>query len=71
MSLKNPPQDQTLIQLLRDDLRLTSTKMSCGEGACGACTVTLAKAGTNAMILKYFPRNYWRKKLGVFYSELC
>ena len=28
-----------LLDYLRDDLRLTSVKNGCGEGACGTCTV--------------------------------
>jgi carbon-monoxide dehydrogenase small subunit len=33
--------NQTLVEVLRDDLNLTGTKEGCGEGACGTCTVLL------------------------------
>ncbi|MCX5807464.1 MAG: (2Fe-2S)-binding protein [Proteobacteria bacterium] len=33
--------NRTLLEILRDDLSLTGAKESCGEGACGACTVLL------------------------------
>jgi aerobic-type carbon monoxide dehydrogenase small subunit (CoxS/CutS family) len=35
------PIGRSLAQVLRDDLGLTGTKVACGEGHCGACTVQL------------------------------
>ncbi len=32
---------QTLLDVLRDELQLTGTKEGCGTGDCGACSVTL------------------------------
>ena len=33
--------ETTLAQLLRDELRLTGTKLVCNQGECGACTVLI------------------------------
>lgn len=33
--------NRTLLEVLREDLSLTGTKESCGQGACGSCTVLL------------------------------
>jgi aerobic-type carbon monoxide dehydrogenase small subunit (CoxS/CutS family) len=35
------PVGRSLAQVLREDLGLTGTKVACGEGHCGACTVQL------------------------------
>ncbi len=35
------PTSRTLAETLREDLGLTGTKVACGEGHCGACTVLL------------------------------
>ena len=33
--------NQTLVDVLREDLELTGTKVGCDEGACGTCTVLI------------------------------
>jgi aerobic-type carbon monoxide dehydrogenase small subunit (CoxS/CutS family) len=35
------PVGRTLAEVLREDLGLTGTKIACGEGHCGTCTVQL------------------------------
>ncbi|MFK7891474.1 MAG: (2Fe-2S)-binding protein [Granulosicoccus sp.] len=34
-------EDTPLVYVLRNDLKLTGTRFGCGEGHCGACTVTI------------------------------
>lgn len=46
--------NQTLLELLRNDLGLMGTKEGCGEGECGACTVLLNKKPVYSCILPAF-----------------
>ena len=44
--------DKTLLSFLRDDLRITSVKDGCSEGACGTCTVLVDGKAIKACVQK-------------------
>jgi carbon-monoxide dehydrogenase small subunit len=43
--------NQTLTQVLRDELRLTGTKHGCGIGDCGSCTVLMDGQPVNSCLV--------------------
>ena len=43
--------DQTLLEVLRENLQMTGTKNGCGSGDCGACTVIVNKRPVNACLI--------------------
>ena len=50
VALEVPP-DMRLAELLRDELGLTATKIACGIGRCGACTVLMNGLAVNGCLV--------------------
>ena len=50
--IKNPDPNKTILNYIRNDLKLTGTKEGCAEGGCGACTIVLGELNRNRIIYK-------------------
>ncbi len=44
-------ENKSILRYLRDDLRLTSVKDGCSEGACGTCTVIVDGRAVKSCVL--------------------
>ncbi len=43
--------DETAVEVIRERLRITGTKISCGQGVCGACTILVDSVPTLSCLL--------------------
>jgi len=42
---------RTLLEVIREDLKLTGTKEGCGQGECGSCTVIMGDKTVNSCLV--------------------
>lgn len=45
------PSHRTLVKVIRDDIGLTGTKIGCGTGDCGSCTIIMNGKAVNSCLM--------------------
>ena len=45
------PADMSTLTMLRERLKMTGTKLGCGEGECGACTILVDGVSVNSCLM--------------------
>ena len=69
----NPDPEMTLLTYLRTKLGLCGTKLGCGEGGCGACTVMISRYINSMKFcfkMPYFGKQKKYNKEMYFYSSI-
>ena len=51
-NIKNPDPNKTVLDFIRNDLKMNGTKEGCAEGGCGACTVVLGELKNDRIFYK-------------------
>ncbi|CAL1540108.1 unnamed protein product [Lymnaea stagnalis] len=57
VEITNPDPEITLLTYLRHNLRLPGSKLGCGEGGCGSCTVMVSKYDSAKDLVEHIPVN--------------
>ncbi|CAH1793532.1 unnamed protein product [Owenia fusiformis] len=54
---ENAKPETTLLQFLRRELCLTGTKLACGDGGCGSCTVMISSYNPSSKQIRHLSVN--------------